>query len=270
MNKFYIYQHRRNDTNEVFYVGKGSGLRAYDKNGRNTYWHRIVNKHGYSIDIIEKALSEQEAFKREEQLIKSIGRYSFKEGPLVNMTNGGDGESGRTVSQETRDKISKANKGRIHSPEVRKNMNKAHLGRKHSQEHKDKISNNSKEKKPVINDLGEIFESAVSAAKAYGFKTTSKICECCKGTINQTGGRKWQYYTKDITNIVITTIGKGAKLIKTKPVINDLGEIFISIAKAAKAYGLKSRSGIGACCMKTAKTAGGRVWNYYIIVKTGE
>lgn len=45
-NSFYTYLHRRNDTGQVFYVGKGKGQRAHDKYKRSAHWKRIVAKHG--------------------------------------------------------------------------------------------------------------------------------------------------------------------------------------------------------------------------------
>lgn len=37
-NNFYVYFHRRLDNNQVFYIGKGSGVRAYRKQqSRNKY-----------------------------------------------------------------------------------------------------------------------------------------------------------------------------------------------------------------------------------------
>ena len=52
---FYTYIHIRNDTGQIFYVGKGSNtnLRAYSKHGRNVYWNRVVKKSGgYEVKII--------------------------------------------------------------------------------------------------------------------------------------------------------------------------------------------------------------------------
>ena len=43
--KYYIYFHYRKDKpGHVFYIGSGSGQRAYDKysKSRNNLWHKIV------------------------------------------------------------------------------------------------------------------------------------------------------------------------------------------------------------------------------------
>lgn len=79
MDKFYIYQHRRNDTGEVFYVGKGQGRRAHYKHSRGKHWHSIVNKAGFTVEIIEDKLFEGVAFEKEVCLIKSIGRKDLGE-----------------------------------------------------------------------------------------------------------------------------------------------------------------------------------------------
>lgn len=85
-NKYYIYFHINPLKNEIFYVGKGSGKRAYCKRRRNKHWNNIVSKYGYIIDIVETGLTEQLAFDREIYYIKKIGRDN-----LTNMTNGGEG-----------------------------------------------------------------------------------------------------------------------------------------------------------------------------------
>jgi len=45
-----VYQHRRNDTNIVFYVGVGVDVkRAYEKTNRNKHWKNIANN--YSVQV---------------------------------------------------------------------------------------------------------------------------------------------------------------------------------------------------------------------------
>ena len=41
---YYVYEHWRLDTDTCFYVGKGSGNRAYKTVGRNCHWKNIVAK----------------------------------------------------------------------------------------------------------------------------------------------------------------------------------------------------------------------------------
>lgn len=142
-----VYEHLRNDTNEVFYVGMGRfEKRAYSKEHRNKFWNHIVSKHGYTINIIHKDLSWEDACKMEKLLIEKYGRRDLGKGNLVNMTDGGDGRLGMICSEKTRQKISEANKGRTFSEETKQKFreammgNKYTLGKKHSEESKQKLS----------------------------------------------------------------------------------------------------------------------------------
>jgi len=124
----YVYQHIRLDTNEVFYIGvaKRKG-RASDKNGRNKYWHHVVNKAGYSINIIAENLSYKSALQLEKNLINTIGRRDLGLGPLVNMTDGGEGSLGNIQSEKTRSKRRYSMHGKNSRPcseETRKKISK--------------------------------------------------------------------------------------------------------------------------------------------------
>jgi hypothetical protein len=109
-NVYYVYIHRRGDNNEVFYVGKGKGNRIKQRDGRNIYWKNIVNKHGYTYEIVEKELSEDSAFDLEIELIKFYRESGHK---LVNLRNGGEGGSWSDSQKELLIKEKKkANKGK--------------------------------------------------------------------------------------------------------------------------------------------------------------
>lgn len=78
-NNAYLYLHRRLDTNDVFYVGIGTEKNfrrvfVKAKNKRNSFWFNVVNKHGYTIDIIYKNISWEQACKYEINLIAMYGR----------------------------------------------------------------------------------------------------------------------------------------------------------------------------------------------------
>jgi hypothetical protein len=86
-----VYQHRRKDTAEIFYIGIGKTYnRAYSKSGRNKYWHNIVNLAGYNVEILYHECTIEFAKNLEKTLIKSLGRKCKKNGQLVNITEGGD------------------------------------------------------------------------------------------------------------------------------------------------------------------------------------
>jgi len=127
-----VYEHLRNDTNEVFYVGIGrEEKRAFSKHGRNPHWKNIVNKVGYTVNIIHKDIDHKEAKKIEILLIEKYGRKNLGLGNLVNMTDGGEGVLGLIFSDEARQKISEANKGKTFSEETRQKLSEANKGDKH-------------------------------------------------------------------------------------------------------------------------------------------
>jgi hypothetical protein len=127
-NKYYIYFHINPIKNEIFYVGKGTGYRAYRKTGRNKHWKNVVNKYGYNITIIEDNLSYDIANDREKFYINKIGRMDLNNGTLVNMTDGGDGTNNK--SDEVKDKIRRSLIGRKHTQETKDKISKSKLGTK--------------------------------------------------------------------------------------------------------------------------------------------
>lgn len=104
-----VYQHRRKDTGEVFYIGIGkSERRAYDKTRRYKPWKDFVKNHEYEVEITHKDIILEEAASIEKYLIAFYGRRDLGQGPLVNMTDGGEGV--KNLSKESRSKMA-VNKG---------------------------------------------------------------------------------------------------------------------------------------------------------------
>jgi len=113
-----VYKHIRLDTNQVFYIGVGkTDKRPYSKIYRNKHWHNVVNKAGYTVEIIFNNLTWEEALQKECELIKEYGRLDNKTGILVNMTDGGDGVNGYKHTEEWKLANSIRNKNKIISEE---------------------------------------------------------------------------------------------------------------------------------------------------------
>jgi hypothetical protein len=74
MNNFYVYIHKRKDNGVVFYVGKGSGLRAYRPKRSKRYLAVIEESGGFTSEIIENNLTELEALDKETTLIQNPPR----------------------------------------------------------------------------------------------------------------------------------------------------------------------------------------------------
>jgi len=141
-----IYRHIRLDTNEVFYIGIGkSSDRAFSYKKRNKHWNNIVNKTEYEVQVLKSDLSWDDACELEKILISYYGRKDLGLGPLVNMTDGGDGCIGFIITDEYRDRLSKSLKGRVFTDEhkqkigISKLNNKYNLGKKRSDDTKNKI-----------------------------------------------------------------------------------------------------------------------------------
>lgn len=165
-----VYQHRRLDTNQIFYIGIGKSVkRAYHKRGRNSHWKNIVNKVGYSVEIICTCEDWNEACDIERYLIKYYGRCDLDTGTLVNLTEGGEGVVGNIVSDESKLLMSIAKKGKP-SPNKGKSM---------TEEQKLKISETKKGCDPTVvqvlldTQTGVYYNSISEASFYYDIKRTT-------------------------------------------------------------------------------------------------
>ena len=180
-----VYEHLRNDTNEVFYVGKGEKKkRAFDKSNRNPHWHNIVNKVGYTVNIVHKGVEQEEAKRIEILLIEKYGRKDLDLGNLVNMTDGGEGALGVIVSEKTRQHLRELNTGKTASEEARQKMSKAQKGKAGwlkgktmSEETRKKISESLKGKTHTEKSKQKISE----ARKNMSEETKQKMSDAQKG-----------------------------------------------------------------------------------------
>lgn len=106
-NKFYVYAYLRKDNESPYYIGKGCGDRAYSKE------HRVHVPENSRIIFLEENLYEKDAFAKEKEYIALYGRRDIGTGILHNMTDGGEGVSGRVVTQEEREKCRHREQKRI-------------------------------------------------------------------------------------------------------------------------------------------------------------
>ena len=104
---FYSYLWLRAD-GSPYYAGKGSGNRAYRRQG-----HNVSCPIDKTRILVFPMLSEAEAFESEIALIDLFGRKDIKTGCLRNVTNGGEGVGGR---KHPPDEIAKM-KGRKYTPD---------------------------------------------------------------------------------------------------------------------------------------------------------
>lgn len=182
----YVYQHIRLDTNEIFYIGIGEDKkRLYSHKNRNIHWKRIVKNHGFLANVIIENCTWEEACNTEKELIKIIGRKDLKLGPLVNMTDGGEGSCGLILSKETKNKIAISMLGDnnvMKNPEIAKKVS-----------NKLKFINTIRiDRYSINNEFIDSFYSIHEASRITKIATSS-ISKCCKGKLNTAGKYIWKY-----------------------------------------------------------------------------
>jgi hypothetical protein len=138
---YYTYAYLREDKTP-YYIGKGKGDRAYRRRDKGIKPPKDKSR----ILILKQNLTEEEAFRHEVYMIAVFGRKDLGTGILHNRTNGGDGMSGFVHSDETKIKMSEAQRGRTHSEKTKIKMSKVQKGRTFSQETKRKMSETHKGK----------------------------------------------------------------------------------------------------------------------------
>jgi len=160
---YYFYSYLREDYSP-YYIGKGSGKRAYTKGPKKVKPPRDKSR----VKIIKADLTEEEAFLLEKLYILMFGRIDLGTGILRNRSDGGDGASGAIRSDETRKKLRQANLGKKRPKEVGEKISKALFGRKLSEEMKAKLRESLKGR-----TCTEEHKREVSEAKK-GFKHTEE------------------------------------------------------------------------------------------------
>jgi len=202
--------------NEPFYVGKGKSKRdkhhLYLRNSNKTHnkyltskINKIIKESNQEPIIIrvKDNLTELESFGLEKTLIKVIGRKDLNQGTLVNHTDGGEGETGKIITELARTHSGTFKKGQtpwnknkkgtyhVHTEESKNKIRYCNLGLKRSEEQCLNIAI-SRGSKPVLQyDVnGNLIRewSYIGEIRRAGFKTVPIIL--ARGT-NYANGYLW-------------------------------------------------------------------------------
>jgi hypothetical protein len=123
--EFYTYTFFINGVPEYVGKGKGNRFKAHYKTAKkySSEWTNHLQsslKKGRTVEVVKSDYTtEENAIKEEVRLIALYGRKDLGAGPLYNLTNGGDGASGRIVTEEERQKHAESASSTWESSEVR-------------------------------------------------------------------------------------------------------------------------------------------------------
>jgi hypothetical protein len=124
--KFYTYTHRTYD-NVIFYVGKGSGRRAWNFTHRTKQWKEIAEHQGVNVDVCAYWKNEEDALSHERLLISCMNDLGIR---LCNLSEGGTkGPTGYKYTDAQRLACSLRTLGRKHSEETRRRISLGQKGR---------------------------------------------------------------------------------------------------------------------------------------------
>lgn len=259
---FYVYVHRRNTDNAIFYVGKGKGSRLKSRSGRTKWWKNIVKKHGHTAEIIYDGLTNSEACNLEIETIKNLLNKGVV---LCNVSKGGEsGLAGIPLTKEHKEKLRQSHLGRKQSLVHARKSAMAKVGKKQPRAAVEAMVKDKR--KRVINSNGEVFLSASHAARAMAerhgvYASQGNISMACRGERPGAYGYGWSYDTENIP-----PAPTGENLVK-KTVYCSNGMKFKSVADAVSWIiswrGSAAHQCVSACARGESKTAYGFSWEYF-------
>ena len=224
---FYIYEWYNIDTNEVFYVGKGCRGRSNQVSKRNEAFKEYYNTHNCDVRKIEYFNDEDEALKREQELIKE---YRNKNQAITNIDEGGHGGLSFVWTKKMRDYKSKYNPMKDIAQRKRMSINNPMS----NPEIAEKVAEKNR-RAVIINNIE--YTCAKEAAKEFnvcegtifswckrGYDTNGNPCrykdeaqKAYSETIKQLGSRAQSAKGVYIDNIYYPSVKQGAQSIGAWP-----------------------------------------------------
>jgi group I intron endonuclease len=283
--KWCVYMHINKINNKV-YVGitSRSPEDRWGYNGNNytkdkqPVFYNAIDKYGwenFEHIIFAEDLTEYEAKHIEVLLIalykSNCRRYKNPEFGY-NMTDGGEGTSGRICTDETKRKISERAKGRVFSEELKQKFSaifseegNPFYGKHHTEETKKMLSEIRSIPVIQLSLSGEYiaeFPSGKEASLAIGIDA-STINDCCIGKphCKSGGGYLWIYKKDYNPDIKMSYQNEHLTAVIQLDINGNFIAEYTSIKEASQVTGTHD-TGIIACCRGRYKSSGGYKWMY--------
>lgn len=221
-NSFYVYEWYNIITNEVFYVGKGSGKRYLNTTNRNQLFKKYILENEVSVRKIYENLTEEEAFTLEK---KAMDYYKAKGQCQCNLAKAGSGGLSSVWTSEFKEYWSKYNPMKEEHQRERMRTNNPMFNKETA------LKNGKYHKRPVVIN-GIYYDGVIDAANACGVRDVTISSWCQRGY--DTKGNPCHYADEEQKDFVTPKKGKG--------VLIDGKDYYPTIKEAAMALGSKDSS----------------------------
>lgn len=258
---FYVYQLRADDEVAPFYIGKSfvgskrliEHLSECRNGGKTMKSCKIRSIQDRGACILEEVLftfdTELEAHDKERELIAFYGRRDNRSGLLTNHTDGGEGIIGQVVSEETREKMSRAKIGNtINVGRIREDMVERFSKPITAFAFDGTVVGHYSSSKAASDDLGVSYKniSDVLVGKKFCAQTKTKI--------------KYQFkFGTIVESIDLPTYNRGKGKVVQMTISGEIVDVYDNAKQASEATGI-SVAGIRSCVSGKAKTAGKFRW----------
>ena len=173
---FYVYEWYIKETNEIFYVGKGSGQRYKVTYNRNKLFNEIIQKHNCDSRIIKYFQNEKDAFQYQAERIDELKKQGLCK---CNIHSGGAGGSSAYWTEKLRQEYS------INNP-IKDPVQKKRMSQQNPMKNKEIAQRvaDKKSKKIIIN---EIEYKSIQAVKEHYHVSYDVVIKWCRDGVNSYG-----------------------------------------------------------------------------------